>query len=62
MWGGDIVNMPKNKEDFERKMLWAFHCGMNAGYGVEHTNIHEDEDREIREFAERYGFKIKSRD
>lgn len=55
------MNMPKNKEEFERKMLWAFHCGMNAGYAVDHTNIHEEEDREIKEFADRYKFKIKSR-
>ena len=56
------MNMPKNKEDFERKMLWAFHCCMNAGYAVEHTNIHEEEDREIKEFAEMCKFKMKSRD
>lgn len=54
------MKMPKNKEEFEREMLWAFNCGMSAGYGVEHTNIDEEEDREIKEFAERYGFKIKS--
>lgn len=41
-------------------MLWAFSCGMNTGYGIEHTNISDEEDREIKEFAEKYVFKLKS--
>lgn len=49
--------MPKNKDEFERKMLHAFSCGMSAGYGVDHENIHDDEEEAIREFAKRNGFK-----
>lgn len=51
------MKMPKNKDEFERKMLHAFSCGMSAGYGVDHENIHDDEEEAIREFAKRNGFK-----
>jgi hypothetical protein len=39
-------------------MLWAFSAGISAGYGVEHNNIIEDEEKAIKEFAKENGFKI----
>lgn len=48
------------KDDYERALLLAFSAGLNAGYGIEHTNITEEEEKAIQEFAENEGFKRKS--
>jgi len=53
------MRMPKNKDEFEQQILSAFSAGMNAGYGVEHTDIHEEEAAAIKEYAERRGFRRK---
>ena len=31
-----------------------FRAGMNAGYGIEHTNIFEDEENAVKEFMKQY--------
>ena len=54
------MNMPKNIDEFEYRMLSDFSEGMSTGYGIEHTNIHEEEEEAIKEFAEYNGFKRKS--
>lgn len=48
---------PKNMKQYEEDLLNAFHQGMNAGYGVEHENIREEELDAAIEFCERSGFK-----
>ena len=53
------MRIQKNRDEFEQKMLWAFSCGMDYGYGIDHENIHEEEAKAIEEFAERNGFKRK---
>lgn len=53
------MRIPKDRDEFEQKMLWAFSCGMYCGYGIDHENIHEEEEKAIKEFAERNGFKRK---
>ena len=55
-----VESMYIKKDDYERALLLAFSAGMNAGYGVEHTNITEDEVNAIREYAENMGFKRKT--
>lgn len=45
------------KDDYEIAMLLAFSAGMSAGYGIEHTNITEEEAMAIKDFAESRGFK-----
>lgn len=53
------MRMPKNKDEFERAILLAFDAGMQAGYGVEHTQKSTDELVAMCEFAEQNGFKRK---
>lgn len=45
------MRVPKKTEDFERAMLYAFKCGLNAGYGINHENIHEEEKKAAIEFC-----------
>lgn len=52
--------MPKTRAEYENSMLYAFTSGMNAGYGVDHEKITEDEDAAIMDFAKRNGFKTKA--
>lgn len=49
--------LPKTRYEYEFDLLCAFMYGMNAGYGVDHENIHEDENEAILEFAKDSGFK-----
>ena len=49
--------LPKTRYEYEFDLLCAFMYGMNAGYGVDHENIHEDENEAILEFAKDCGFK-----
>lgn len=46
------------QEDYEYRMLLAFADGMGAGYAIDHENIHEDEAKAIKEFAERNDFTV----
>jgi len=48
------------RDAYERHVLAAFSAGMNAGYGIEHTNIEEEEKVAIEKYAEQQGFKRKS--
>ncbi len=54
------MKMPKNKDEFECLILNAFSYGMNVGYGLEHTNLAEKEEKAIKEYAEDNKFKRKS--
>ena len=49
--------MPKTRKEFETDMILAFQAGMTAGYGIEHTNINEEENAAVIDFANRNGFK-----
>ena len=49
--------LPKTRYEYEFDLLCAFMCGMNAGYGVDHENIHECENEAILEFTKDSGFK-----
>lgn len=41
---------PSEVLELQRLIERAFRCGMNYGYGVDHENIHEDENRFWNEF------------
>lgn len=49
--------MPKNKKEYEQKLLNAFQRGMVSGYGVDHTNIITEEKEKSIEFMRDYNFK-----
>lgn len=51
----EYVNI--TRDQYEIAILSAFAAGMNAGYGIEHTEIREEEDAAIREYAKKKGFK-----
>lgn len=51
------MKMPKNKEEYERRLLNAFQRGMVSGYGVDHTNIISEEKDKSIEFMKDYNFK-----
>lgn len=36
---------------------WAFRAGMNAGYGIDHENITEEENEAVRNFLKRHRIK-----
>lgn len=42
--------IPRKREDFEEMLVLAFCTGMTCGYGVEHTELTNDE----RIYRERY--------
>ena len=52
-----IISMPKTRLSFERLLLQAYRAGMNDGYGIEHTDIYNEEIRAERAFVARWGFK-----
>lgn len=52
--------VPKRREDYEQDMLLAFWYGMQIGYGIDHENIHEEEERAVKEFAKMYDFDQKA--
>ncbi len=35
--------MPRNRKDFEEMLVNAFDLGMSCAYGVEHTELSDDE-------------------
>jgi len=49
--------LDNDRDSYEKAILAAFAAGMSAGYGIEHTEITEQEDEAIREYAEGRGFK-----
>lgn len=49
--------MPKNRREYEFMLLNAFHTGMTAGYGIEHTNITEEENEAMIQFVKDRKFK-----
>ena len=51
------MNIPRLRDDFEWYMLWAFKCGMTAGYGVNHEDLQNEELKAVKEFAEEHDFK-----
>ena len=51
------MRMPKTREEYETDMLSALKSGMNYGYAVEHTNIREDENNAILDYAKWNDFK-----
>jgi len=52
--------MPKTRDQYEWDMLWAFHTGMQNGYAIDHERQSEDEEKFMKEFAERLDFKRKN--
>ena len=51
------TRMPKTRDEFEWKLLWAFQAGMWRGYGIDHEHITEEEAEAMKEFALDNGFK-----
>lgn len=51
------MTMPKNKKKLEQMLLIAFQEGMNAGYGIEHTDIINEERKANKRFMESRNFK-----
>ena len=51
------MTMPKNKKDLERTLLELSQEGMNAGYGIEHTDITNEERRASERFMKHRNFK-----
>lgn len=49
--------LPKTRYEYELDLIHAFMYGMNIGYGIDHENIHEEENEAILEFAKDSGFK-----
>lgn len=56
----DTMCMNIKRDDYEIALLCAFNVGMAVGYGVDHENIHEDEEAAIKEYAESRGLQRKS--
>ena len=54
--------MPRNRKEFETQLLQAFRAGMNAGYGVDHTDKYNEEIRAERSFVFKWGFVNKYED
>lgn len=52
-----VKKIPKTRYDYELDLLYAFKYGMHVGYGIDHENIHEDENEAIINFAKDNGFK-----
>ena len=51
------MTMPKNKKELEQALLLAFQAGMNAGYGIEHTDIINGEKKASEKFMKSRNFK-----
>ena len=51
------MTMPKNKKELERMLLQVFQAGMNAGYGIEHTDIINEERKASKRFMKSQNFK-----
>ena len=49
--------LPKTRYEYELDLIHVFIYGMNIGYGIDHENIHEEENEAILEFAKDRGFK-----
>jgi len=44
------MNKTERKESLERTTKHAFYSGMTYGYGIDHENIHEEEERDWQKF------------
>ncbi len=51
------MTMPKNKKELEQLLLVVFQEGMNAGYGIEHTDIVNEERKASESFMKSQNFK-----
>ena len=51
------MTMPKNRKELERTLLITFQEGMNIGYGIDHTDIVNEERKASEEFMESRNFK-----
>lgn len=51
------TTMPKNKREYEMDLVNAYKAGLVDGYGIEHTDIENEERKSIKEYMKRYGFK-----
>lgn len=51
------MTMPKNKKELERTLLIAFQEGMNVGYGINHTDIVNEERKASEKFINERNFK-----
>ena len=49
--------MTITKKSYERALLIAFQTGMVDGYGVEHTDLQNEEKRACEDYIKRMGFK-----
>ena len=44
------MNKTERKESLERTIKYAFYFGLTYEYGIDHENIHEEEERAWQEF------------
>ena len=51
------MTMPRNKKEYERDILLAYQAGMTDGYGLEHTDIYNEERTASEEFMKNRNFK-----
>lgn len=56
------IPMPRTRLAFERDLLQAYRAGMNDGYGIEHTDIVNEEKKAEMDFIERRNFVNKYED
>lgn len=56
------ITMPRTRLEFERKLLLVYRDGMNDGYGIEHTDIVNEEKKAEMDFIERWNFVNKYED
>lgn len=49
--------MPKTRKEFEFLLLNAFSTGMHDGYGVDHTDLYNEESKAIDDYLQRMDFK-----
>ncbi len=51
------MHMSKTRKEFEYMLLRAFDYGLTVGYGIEHTNLCEQEMEARKEFMKMRKFK-----
>ena len=54
--------MPRTRLEYERDLLLAYRTGMNAGYGIEHTDLTNEERKAEINFVETWHFVNKYED
>lgn len=51
------MKFPKNRKQYELDLLFAFDLGMTCGYGIEHSDISNEERNAMKKFMREHDFK-----